>query len=218
MKIGVVGAGGRLGGKIVTEALDRGMDVTAILHRSPCKDGRARVCRKSLFDLTREDIAGFDVLYSAFGSGFTADPVINQQAIAHLAEIAAGTDVHVILIGGAGCLYADAAGTLCAYEAPGYPTFLHGISRHLALGYEALCRANDVCWTFVCPAKLLDADGPRTGDYLVRTDRHMPVNEDGSSYVSYDDLAIAMTDFGQYGRFRRQLVAVASRKGGPREG
>ena len=30
MKIGVIGAGGRLGGKISTEALDRGMDVTAI--------------------------------------------------------------------------------------------------------------------------------------------------------------------------------------------
>ena len=112
MKIGVIGAGGRLGGKISTEALDRGMDVTAIIHRTPCRDGRASVMKKDLFDLKREDISGFGALISAFGSGFTADPAINKQAIAHLAEIAVGTGIHLIMIGGAGCLYADGSETV----------------------------------------------------------------------------------------------------------
>lgn len=215
MKIGVIGAGGRLGGKIVTEALDRGMEVTAIIRSTPCRDPRAAVVQKSLFDLTREDVTSFDVLFSAYGSGFTADPTLNKQAIRHLVKITRGTDIHVVLIGGAGCLYADERGACCSYEAPGYPAFLKGISQNLAQGYQELCQVNDMVWTFVCPSRMLDADGPRTGEYLTRTDRNMPVNEDGNSYVSYDDLAIAMTDFGQYGRFQRQLVAVASRKGGP---
>lgn len=216
MRVGVIGAGGRLGGKITSEALDRGMDVTAVIHRTPCRDGRAGVLQKDLFALMREDISSFDVLYSAFGSGFTADPSINKQAIAHLAEIAAGTGVHVIMIGGAGCLYADETETTCVYEMPDHPAFLKGISWNLVQGYELLRETGNMDWTFVCPAKMLDQDGPRTGDYLTRTDRHIPVNEDGNSYVSYNDLAAAMVDFGQNGSFKRQLVAVASRRGGPR--
>lgn len=215
MRIGVIGAGGRLGGKITSEALDRGMDVAAIIHRTPCRDIRASVQQKDLFDLTREDISGFDVLYSAFGSGFTADPLVNKQAIAHLAEIAAGTGIHVVMIGGAGCLYADEEETACVYEMPDHPAFLKGISWNLVQGYELLKETRDMEWTFVCPSKMLDPDGPRTGDYLTRTDRHILVNEDGNSYVSYDDLAIAMVDFGQKGSFKRQLVTVASRRGGP---
>ena len=215
MKIGVIGAGGRLGGKIVSEALDRGMEVTAIIHRTPCRDSRAEVVQRDLFDLTRADIARYDVLYSAFGSGFAADPAVNRQAIGHLADIAAGTGVHVIMIGGAGCLYADEGETACVYELPEHPAFLKGISWNLVQGYEQLCRTGDLDWTFVCPSKLLDPDGPRTGDYLTRSDRHILVNEDGNSYVSYDDLAVAMVDFGRDGRFKRQPVTVASRRGGP---
>lgn len=126
-----------------------------------------------------------------------------------------GTGIHLIMIGGAGCLYADGSETVCVYEMPDHPAFLKGISWNLVQGYEQLKHTDDVDWTFVCPSKLLDPDGPRTGDYLTRTDRHIPINEDGNSYVSYDDLAIAMVDFGQNGSFKRQLVAVASRRGGP---
>ena len=216
MKFGVIGAGGRLGGKLVTTALDRGIDVTAMINRTPCRDSRAAVLQKSLFDLTKEDVAGFDVLLSAFGSGFTADPVVNRQAIEHLAEITQETGVHLIMIGGAGCLYNDETEENFVYESAGHPAFLKGISHNLELGFEELCQTTGVDWTFVCPSLLLDQDGPRTGDYLTRSDRHVLFNEDGHSYVSYDDLAIAMVDFGQKSQFKRQLVTVASRKGGPR--
>lgn len=217
MKVGVIGAGGRLGGKLVTTALDRNLDVTAIINRTPCRDARAAVLRKSLFDLMPEDVTGFDVLISAFGSGFTADPAINYQAIEHLAEITRNTGIHLILIGGAGCLYHDETETSCVYEAPEHPAFLRGISENLARGLASLEAMRGVDWTFVCPSLLLDPDGPRTGDYLTRSDRHVLYNEDGHSYVSYDDLAIAMVDFGQDHQFVRQLVTVASRKGGPKD-
>lgn len=214
MKFGVIGAGGKLGGKIAAAALDRGIEVTAIVRSTPCRDGRAATLQKSLFDLTAEDAARFDVLISAFGGGFEADPSVNRLAVEHLADIVRGTKTHLVLIGGAGCLYADDAGTQCVYETPGHPPFLKGISQNLALAYEGLCRETDVDWTFVCPPLTLDADGPRTGDYLTRCDRHILYNEDGNSYASYDDLAGAMVDFGEKGLFKRQLVTVASRRGG----
>ena len=53
MKIGVIGAGGRLGGKLAAEALDRGHRVTAVVRQTPCGDSRAEILRKSLFELTR---------------------------------------------------------------------------------------------------------------------------------------------------------------------
>ena len=217
MKFGVIGAGGRLGGKIAANALDRGIDVTAIVRKSPCRDGRAAVMQKDLFDLTAEDAVQFDVLLSAFGSGFTADPSVNRQAVEHLAAITRGTGVHLILIGGAGCLYADESRERFVYEMPSHPAFLKAISRNLALAFEGLCLDPSVNWTFVCPSLLLDPDGPFTGDYLTRCDRHILYNEDGHSYVSYDDLAGAMVDFGEKGLFQHQLVTVASRRGGPQE-
>lgn len=216
MKIGVIGAGGRLGGKIAAIALDRGEEVTAIVRSTPCRDKRAAELKKDLFDLTREDISGFDALISAYGSGFDADPDINRQAIAHLAGITRDTGVHLILIGGAGCLFAGETGEECVYENPNHPPFLKGISKSLAEGYAALAKETAVDYTFVCPALTLDENGVPTGDYLIRTDRRVLMNEDGNSYVSYDDLAGAMVDFARNGQFKRQLVTVVSRKGGPR--
>lgn len=214
MKIGVIGAGGRLGGKIAAIALDRGEEVIAIVHRTPCGDERAAVLRKSLFDLRREDVTGFDALISAYGSGFEADPDINRQAIVHLADITRNTGIHLILIGGAGCLFAGETGEECVYEGPHHPPFLKGISKSLAEGYAALTKETAVEYTFVCPPLTLDGDGTRTGDYLVGTDRRVLWNEDGNSYVSYGDLAEAMVDFAQKGQFRKMLVTVISRKGG----
>lgn len=216
MKFGIIGAGGHLGGKLAKEALDRGHEVTAIIRSTPCGDPRALELKRDLFDLTRENICQFDVLLSAYGSGFEVDPVINQQVICHLADIAAGTNVHLVLIGGAGCLYADETETTLVYEQPTHPAFLKGISKNNSEGYEKLRQRTDVRWTFVCPSLMLDFDGPRTGDYLTRTDRHILTNDDGGSYVSGEDLAIAMVDFGQNGSFVGQLVTVASRKGTPK--
>lgn len=215
MKIGVIGAGGQLGGKIAATALDCGEEVTAIIRSTPCRDERAVSLKKSLFDLTREDVAGFNALISAYGSGFDADPDINRRAIAHLADITRSTGIHLILIGGAGCLFAGEAGEKYVYEDPHHPPFLKGISKSLAEGYAALAKETAVDYTFVCPALTLDGDGIWTGDYLTGTDRRVLFNEDGNSYVSYDDLAGAMVDFAQNRQFKRQLVTVVSRKGGP---
>ena len=214
MKIGVIGAGGRLGNKIAAIALDRGEEVTAIVRNTPCRDERAAVLKKSLFDLTKEDVSGFDALISAYGSGFDADPDMNRRAIAHLADITRNTGIHLILIGGAGCLFAGETGEKCVYEDPHHPPFLKGISKSLAEGYTDLTKETAVEYTFVCPSLTLDGNGSRTGDYLTGTDRRVLFNEDGNSYVSYDDLAVAMVDFAQKGQFKKKLVTVASRRGG----
>ena len=67
MKIAVVCANGKAGKLIVKEALDRNLDVTAIV----CGENRTaakKVLTKDLYDLTREDLAGYDVVIDAFGA------------------------------------------------------------------------------------------------------------------------------------------------------
>ena len=62
MKIGVIAANGKVGILIVKEALDRSMDVTAIV-RSVNKTEAIKVIQKDIMALTREDLEGFDVVW-----------------------------------------------------------------------------------------------------------------------------------------------------------
>ena len=213
MKYAIIGASGHLGSALTKEALDRGHAVTALIHNTPCQDPRAQELKRDLFELTRADIAGYDVLLSAYGSGFEGNPTVNQRVILHLADITAATNVHLILIGGAGCLYADETETSLVYQQPTHPPFLRGISQSISEGFRQLSQRTDCNWTFVCPSIMLDFDGPKTSSYLTGTDRHPVLNDDGSSYVTCGDLAAAMVDFGEQNAFVHQLVTVASRKG-----
>ena len=67
MKIAVVCANGKAGTLITKEAVERGLDVTAIV-REENKTVAQNVIIKDLFDLTTEDLAGFDVVVDAFGA------------------------------------------------------------------------------------------------------------------------------------------------------
>lgn len=67
MKIAVVAANGKAGQLIVKEALAQGLDVTAIVRHTNHSLAQ-KVIEKDLFDLTRDDLAGFDAVVDAFGA------------------------------------------------------------------------------------------------------------------------------------------------------
>lgn len=77
MKIAVVGANGNLGTRVTKQALDRGFLVKGFIYDGESPDARAEIVKKSLFDMTKEDIEDCDVMISAYGSGFKADPALN---------------------------------------------------------------------------------------------------------------------------------------------
>lgn len=215
MKIGVIAAAGNLGGRVVTECLERGHAVTAFVNRTLCRDPRAKSVRKSLFDLTGEDVAGLDVLISAYGSGFEADPVVNRRALKHLAELSAAAGIRFLSIVGSGCLYTDGSKRVRCWEAPGYPELLKGISQNTTLGVEDVMARGDARYTFVCPGQCFDGQRGKTGAYMTDTSVTVTVNEDGSSYTAYGDMAAAMVDFAENGAFEHSFVTVLSRKGKP---
>lgn len=68
MKITVVCAAGKQGSMLVREALSRGHAVTAVVRDAAAAPAGADVLVRDLFDLTREDLAGSDVVIDAFGA------------------------------------------------------------------------------------------------------------------------------------------------------
>ena len=86
MKIAVICANGKAGQLITKEAVNRGLDVIAIV-RGENKSAAKKVITKDLFDLTAEDLKGFDAVVDAFGA-WTPD-VLPQHStsLKHLCDL-----------------------------------------------------------------------------------------------------------------------------------
>lgn len=69
MKIGIIGATGKAGSRILKEALDRGHEVTAIVRNAAkITEENIKVLEKDVFALTSNDLQAFDVVVNAFGA------------------------------------------------------------------------------------------------------------------------------------------------------
>lgn len=212
MKIAVVGANGNLGTRVTKQALDRGFEVKGFIYIGDSPDTRVEVVKKSLFDITLEDIADCDVMISAYGSGFNADPKLNHQAYLKYIELNNQTQRHLIAIGGAGSLFTDETHTLYCYETPEHPDFLREISRNIKLGIDELKRTTDMNWTVVCPSSYFDSEGSWTKNYQIGTQGHLIFNSEGNSYVTYDDLAMAMVDIAENNTYNKMQITVGTNK------
>lgn len=74
-KVAIVCAAGKEGRLLVAEALSRGYEVTGFVRKAEDEiPAGAKKVVKDLFDLTREDLAGFDVLIDAFGAWTPGNP------------------------------------------------------------------------------------------------------------------------------------------------
>ena len=104
MKIAVVAAAGKAGRKIVREAKDRGFEVTAFVRKDAEIDGADNVIVRDIFDLTKDDLAGFDAVVDAFGA-WTEDVLpLHSTTLAHLCDVLSGTDTRLLVVGGAGSI------------------------------------------------------------------------------------------------------------------
>ena len=91
MKIAVICANGKEGKLIVEEAIGRGIDVTAVV-RGENKSAADKVIVKDLFDLTSEDLYGFDAVVDACGAWTPETQDVIPNAVKKLCELLTGTD------------------------------------------------------------------------------------------------------------------------------
>lgn len=210
MKIAVIGANGNLGSRVTKQALDRGMEVKGFIYMGETPDERAEIINKSLFEITKEDLQGCDVMISAYGSGFDADPRLNHQAFLKYIELNQGEERHLIAIGGAGSLYSDETHKTYCYKTPEHPEFLRDISKNIKYGIDELKKTTNMNWTVVCPSSFFDPKGGHTGKYQIGTEGHLIYNEKGESIVTYDDLAQAMLDIAEDNSYNKMQITVGT--------
>ncbi len=193
MKIGIIGASGKVGSLVLKEAKDRGHEVTAIVRNaSKLIDKNVAVIEKSIFDLTSEDINQFEVVVNAFGA-----PLGEEQAhvdAGHvLIEALKGTNTRAIIVGGAGSLYVDENKTIQVIDTPEFPDIVKPTAAGQARNLKELQETSGITWTFISPSAVFNPEGKRTGTYQAGKD-HLLVNSKGESYISYADYAIAVVD------------------------
>ena len=174
------------------------------------KNGDVKVVYKDVFELTKADLAGFDAVISAFAAWTPEAFPLHKKVAKHLTDALSGTKTRLLVVGGAGTLYVDDKGTM-AMDTPGFPPEYMSVAKATAESFFELKGRSDVLWTYVSPAGDYDANGTRTGKYVLGGD-NLILNSKNESYISYADLAIAIIDELKNGAFvQKRFTAVGER-------
>lgn len=208
MKIAVICANGKAGKLIVKEAMERGLDVTAVV-RGENHTVATQVIKKDLFDLTTSDLEDFDVIIDAFGAWTPETLPLHSSSLKHLCDLTSGKDTRLLIVGGAGSLYVNAEHTAQVMDGPDFPDIFKPLASHMGKALEELRTRDDVKWTYVSPAGDFQAEGARTGDYILGGEE-LTLNSKGQSVISYADYAIAMVDEAVKGNHIQQRISVVA--------
>ncbi len=209
MKITVVCAAGKQGKKLVEEAFNRGHNVKAVVRNNNSVPAGVEVLEKDLFDLTLNDLKDSDVVIDAFGAWTEETLPQHSTSLKHLCDILSGTNIRLLIVGGAGSLYVNPEHTLCVSDGPDFPDIFKPLAAAMAKALGELRQRNDVKWTYLSPAGDFQADGVRTGKYILGGEE-LTLNSKGESVISYADYAIAMIDEAENGNHIQQRFSVVS--------
>ena len=207
MKIAVVAANGRVAQKVIKEALDRGFEVKAFGRDDENKTAAKDYVKKDIMDLTKEDLAGFDAVVDGFGAWTPETLDGHVKTSQHLCDVLSGSNTRLLIVGGAGSLYVNPEHTAVVCDGPDFPSMFLPLAKAQGEELAELRKRNDVKWTFVSPAGDFQADGERTGKYILAGEE-LTLNSKGESIISYADYAIAMVDEIEKGDHIKARISV----------
>ena len=187
MRIALFGATGRIGSRILAEALSRGHEVVAVLRdpaKLPARPGLTTV-RGDVTDAaaTAKAIAGVVAVISAMR--FTAADAATVMAPVKQAQVP-----RLLVVGGAGSL--EAAPGIALIDTPDFPAHVKPESGAGRAFLGLLRGERELDWTFLSPSALIEP-GQRTGTFRLGGDQVLRA-ADGSSRITMEDYAIAMID------------------------
>jgi uncharacterized protein len=197
LKITVYGGTGKIGQRIVREALNRGHQVT-VVSRDPSKltdkHDKLSVVKGDVLDSKQvaQTVAGQDVVVSSVSfRGKNPDYAGYKKAAESLVSAlrSLGNKApRLIAVGGAGSLEV-APGVLLVERIPAqYRGEVLGQKDAL----EYYRTISDVSWTYFSPAETI-APGERTGKFRLGGDR-LVTDGKGESRISIEDYAVALID------------------------
>ena len=198
MKIAIIGATGFVGPKVVTEALNRGYEVTAFARQPEKLEIENEKLVKQSADIYDTEIlanllVGHDVVISTFNPGW-ANPDLYNDFLRGSRSIQAAVKQagikRYLVVGGAGSLEIEPGVQLV--DTPHFPAEYKAGATAARDYLTELRTEQDLDWTFLSPAINLHP-GTRTGIFRLGTDQ--PVfNAEGKCEISVEDLAVALVD------------------------
>ncbi len=196
MKVLLLGASGRIGTRVAEELLRRDHQVTGV-SRGGTVDGvddpdlTERSGDATNADEIAELAAGHDAVASALGPSGDEEPSILSEMIEATIEGMRRADVdRLVWTGGAGGLHVAPGTRLIETEA--FPDEARPVAAAAIEAYDVIEDVEDIRWTYLGPAAIIEP-GERTGSYR-SAPGELVTDEDGNSYISMEDFAIALVD------------------------
>ncbi|MGN6531588.1 MAG: NAD(P)-dependent oxidoreductase [Ginsengibacter sp.] len=215
MKIALIGATGFVGSAILKEALNRGIQVTAIVRNPDKLQPRKNltVVKGDIMDTNKlaETFKGNDAVVSAYNAGWTNPDLYNEflKGSQSIEEAVKKSGVkRYVVSGGAGSLFIEP--NVQVVDAPEFPVAWKPGALAARDYLNILKKENDLDWTFISPALIMNLGTPhqRTGKY--RTGFDTPVYDaNHKSTISVEDLAVAIIDEVENPKHIRQRFTVA---------
>ena len=210
MKIAIIGATGKAGKLIMEEALQRGLDVTAIVrNKSKLSNSSVKVIEKDLFDLKKEDLKDFDTVVSAFGAWEEKELPKHGEVMNHLCDILANTNIRLMVVGGAASLFVNHS--MMLIDSPDFPKDWINLAKNSNKAFEILKATKNVLWTYISPSADFQADGKKTGEYGIGDKDELCFNSKGESMISYADYAIGFVDEIENKKFLNKRITLVSK-------
>ncbi|HEY8783740.1 MAG TPA: NAD(P)-dependent oxidoreductase [Mucilaginibacter sp.] len=196
MKIAVFGASGRIGSRIVNEALNRGLDVTAVMRHPENYTHihqHLKVVKGDIFKTQDVETAAFnhDAVVSAYNYSHgalpstiyeIAEPLLNGLKQAHVKRL--------IIVGGAGSLEVRPGVQLV--DTPDFPEAYKPSALAHREALKIYQKEKELEWTYLSPAAEI-APGERTGNFRTGANQ-LITDEHGKSFISMEDYAVAIVD------------------------
>jgi len=215
----VYGASGRVGSRVIEEALGRGHKITAV-SRDPDRIGKRQqnltAVKGDVLDAASvaELIGGHDAVVvavrGAVDKSKKPERTVHRMAVEVIVKVMremGPSSPRLIFVGGAGSLEIK-PGVLYADKLSIFiPGFVKQEIRGHVLTLEYLRTVDDVRWTYISPPKKFKP-GKRTGSYRTGGDQ-MLKDKKGKSRISMEDYAIALVDEAENGNFIGQRFSVA---------
>jgi len=199
MKVAIIGASGFVGSNLVEEATNRGFEVTAIARNADKitneKVNKVSVDVNNINELSKT-LKGQDAVISAFNAGWTnpnlyEDFLAGSKAIQQAVKDSGVT--RMIVVGGAGSLYADQKTQLV--DSAEFPAEIKPGATAARDYLNILKEEKDLDWAFFSPAIEMhpDVTEGRTGKYRLGKD-HPVFDKNNVSKLSPQDLAVVLID------------------------
>jgi putative NADH-flavin reductase len=197
MRIVIYGGSGRVGSRIVDEALERGHEVTAVARDPDKLERSSERLLRTAGDVTdaasiAATAAGHDLAISAIG-GASAQPGIHVRAARALLDgLPRAAVPRLIVVGGAGSL--ETGPGVRHVDNPHFPEAhkAEALGQADALEVYRSSGEHGVSWTYLSPAGTI-MPGERSGKFRVGGDQLL-VDADGKSEISMEDYAVALLD------------------------